>query len=122
MILRSDPDLISDVHEHEQKKQDSGVEEENPFMASRTLKKVIKICESSGRGIYKRIDENRELLEFLQQEAPELLDRCPWINGWIAANDQFFVKLSEAVNVENIFDQEKYGYFRQYPRPWPGRK
>ena len=35
--------------------------------------------------IYKRIDENRELLEFLKRKAPQLLEECPWLVWWIAS-------------------------------------
>ncbi len=83
----------------------------------RHLQRTIQVCEASSRGIFKRIDENRELLEFLQKEAPELLERCPWITGWIAGNDHFFNDLVHALGSENIFS----GVQRMHPRPWPGR-
>jgi hypothetical protein len=46
-------------------------------------------------GLIKRIDENRELLQTLQLKAPQLLVECPWIIGWISANDSFFVQLDQ---------------------------
>lgn len=53
----------------------------------------------AGRGIWKRIDENRELLACLQEHAPELLERFPFIEGWIAGTDIFLVNLSAAFEI-----------------------
>lgn len=68
------------------------------------------------RGIHKRIDENRELLEFLQTEAPELLKRCWWIEGWLETQDRFLVELLVITRTRNPLD----GLSRAFPRPWPG--
>jgi len=75
---------------------------------------IDDVCENTGRGIYKRIDENRELLELLLREAPELLDRCFWIIGWLENQDHFLVSLAQAAEIEN-----SYPLIRNFPRPMP---
>lgn len=77
---------------------------------------VKKLCRSNGRGIYKRIDENRELLELLQRESPDLMKRCPWIEGWLESQDHFLVELAATVGTKNRLA----GSFPNFPRPWPG--
>ncbi|MDD5388949.1 MAG: hypothetical protein PHD37_06370 [Gallionellaceae bacterium] len=69
------------------------------------------------RGIYKRIDENRELLELLQHEAPELLERCPWIEGWLDTQDEFLSELAVLTDAPN--PHAVLG--TTYPRSWPGK-
>lgn len=68
----------------------------------------------AARGIWKRIDENRELLAFLQEHAPELLERFPFIEGWIAGTDIFLVNLAAA------FEIRVPEWMYRMPRPWPG--
>lgn len=83
-----------------------------------TLARVMRLCtESDGsRGIWKRIDENRELLECLQKHAPEFLERCPWVDGWLGCQDAFLVSLKRLLNLADIPWQGA-----RFPRPWPGR-
>src|SRR5688572_17033545 len=57
------------------------------------------VLEQVGGGVHKRIDENRELLELLQQRAPELLEECPWIETWIGGNDEVFRGLEVALQM-----------------------
>lgn len=45
-------------------------------------------------GIWKRVDENRELLEELQRHCPTILNERGWIESWIQSNDAFFVELA----------------------------
>lgn len=74
--------------------------------------------EKVGGGVYKRVDENRELLELLQAKAPKLLKECPWIVGWIKSNDEFFVALemrSAQLNALNPQLSKRPGF----PRFWP---
>ena len=54
---------------------------------------LVVLLEQIGRGAHKRVDENRELLELLQSKVPHLLDECPWIVGWLRANDEVFVAM-----------------------------
>lgn len=73
-------------------------------------------CDDS-RGIWKRIDENRQLLEFLQNERPELLERFPFIETWIGNQDIFLMNL--LLLMELPLKPEWVGD-RKFPREWPG--
>ena len=89
---------------------------------ARALTAVRHVATRVGRGVHKRIDENRELLELLQARCPAFLVAHPWVEGWLASHDDFFTELARAVPVENPHakrNREVLGY--QYPRPWPGR-
>lgn len=78
---------------------------------------VREFCVESneGRGIWKVIDEQRELLECLQKHSPETLRRCPWIEGWLARTDMFLVNLARLLSLPDT----PPGVVR-FPRPWPG--
>lgn len=78
---------------------------------------VREFCVESneGRGIWKVIDEQRELLECLQKHSPETLRRCPWIEGWLARTDMFPVNLARLLDLPDT----PPGVVR-FPRPWPG--
>lgn len=65
-------------------------------------------------GVYKRIDENRELLDHIQQNAPALLRDAPWIEGWLDSQDRFLVEIANAAKPEDARLGE------DFPRPWPG--
>ena len=65
------------------------------------LEALEKVISKTNRGIFKRIDENRELLELLYEKAPELMDKCFWIRCWIESQDEFLSKLAEISGVEN---------------------
>ena len=81
------------------------------------LLSVREFCVESneGRGIWKVIDEQRELLECLQEHSPETLRRCPWIEGWLARTDMFLVNLARLLSLPDT----PPGMVR-FPRPWPG--
>ncbi len=81
------------------------------------LLELRKFCVDSneGRGIWKVIDEQRELLECLQTYAPEVLQRCPWLEGWLARTDMFLVNLVRLLGLPDT----PAGMGR-FPRPWPG--
>ena len=64
----------------------------------------------SGGGVFKRIDENRELLEVLQQKAPEFLQKNPWVYLWIEAHDEFFTELAKAADMEPLPGHEPMLY------------
>lgn len=82
------------------------------------MKKILGQHEG---GIYKRIDENRELLELLQREAPEMLARQPWIVGWLEAQDGFLCDLAAAVPLTDVQfpKQTRQQSGNSFPRPWP---
>lgn len=82
------------------------------------LNRLEKVIHTSYRGVVKRVDENREMLELLQQEAPEFLHKHPWVEGWLQGQDGF---LTELISAAEIKVPEMHGV-RKYPRPWPGPK
>ncbi|WP_407221966.1 hypothetical protein [Escherichia coli] len=65
------------------------------------LEALENVISKNNRGIFKRIDENRELLELLYEKTPELMDECSRIRGWIESQDEFLSKLAEVSGVEN---------------------
>lgn len=70
-------------------------------------------------GVYKRIDENRELLELIQQKAPELIRDNPWLEGWLQSQDEFLVSLADSFSPQHA----RYMHavrLGKFPRPWPG--
>jgi len=74
-----------------------------------------------GGGVFKRIDENRELMALLQARCPQVLHDQPWIEGWLRSNDDFFVavaSVTQAVNPLSHFNAVHEGV-RPFPRPWP---
>lgn len=88
------------------------------FGAHRTVKAIEGLATKRGStgGLLKRIDENRELLELLQKEAPEFVSSHPWLIGWMESNDQFFTQL------DAILGTAKPQHLpTNYPRPWPAR-
>lgn len=66
---------------------------------SKKQKNVERILSRHYGGIYKRIDENRELMELLQAKAPEFLAAHPWVNWWLDSTDAFLVDLEKAAPV-----------------------
>lgn len=84
----------------------------------RKLQRVTHVCAHSAQGIFKRIDENRQLLELLKQEVPELfeMDRCPWVECWIAGQDIFLNDIANAMNLEPCPS------IKPYLKKWTGEK
>ncbi len=64
-------------------------------------------------GIYKRIDENRELLELIADKHPEVLKNSPWIVGWVRANDEYFMAALHGMGM-TLHRANRPG-----PRPFP---
>ncbi|MBN3761297.1 hypothetical protein [Burkholderia sp. Ac-20365] len=83
---------------------------------ARQMEEVRRLALTRGStgGLIKRIDENRELLAFLQQECPDVLAKNWWVEGWIRMNDEFFTQLQAALEIA----PRRFG---DYPRPWPGK-
>lgn len=77
---------------------------------------IVRLCQESDsrRGIWKRIDENRELMELLATET-QFMKKFPYAAVWIAKTDAFLSALAEIVRPVNLFE----GSGRQFPRPWP---
>lgn len=84
-----------------------------PIRYKRTdrLRGVVRSCEG---GIYQRIDENRQLLEALQDNAPEFMAENAWIERWLAAQDLFLTQMAEAARIPM---SERL----PVPRLWPGK-
>ncbi|MBN3780473.1 hypothetical protein G3O06_23450 [Burkholderia sp. Ac-20345] len=76
----------------------------------------LSVLRGTTGGLTKRIDENRELLELLLNEAPEFVAEHRWLIGWIKANDSFFTQLSEILQVQN---HDERAHNTLVPRPWP---
>lgn len=80
---------------------------------SKKLKALEKVLTHSHRGIHKRIDENRELLELLQSHAPGFLEKNFWVEGWLRGQDGFLADLLATLPVANPVASGNF------PRPWP---
>ena len=78
---------------------------------------IVRLCQESDvqRGIWKRIDENRELMELLTTEAPKFMKKFPYVVGWLVKMDVFLGALAEIVRPVNPFE----GSECQFLRPWP---
>ena len=62
----------------------------NPFDE---LDRLVNTRGTTG-GLSKRIDENREIMNLIYTEAPQLVAKNPWLVGWLNANDEFFTQLA----------------------------
>ncbi|MBU4685528.1 hypothetical protein KC224_03245 [Cedecea davisae] len=81
-------------------------------------KKITEIQQTISRtegGLLKRIDENRELMELLERDAPELLAEKPWVRRWLESQDTYLRKVAAAAEVLC----ESPNPLRNYPRPMP---
>lgn len=57
------------------------------------LDSLINTRGSTG-GLAKRIDENREIMNLIYTQSPELVSSHPYLAGWLNANDEFFTELA----------------------------
>ncbi len=80
------------------------------------LTAIQQVVRRNGRGIHKRIDENRELMELLLTTAPALLREYPWVEGWIHSQDHFLVEIEKVAGIHLHQPPRLY----PFPRPWPG--
>ena len=78
------------------------------------LTKLLVTAQETQGGIYKRIDENRELLQLLMEKHPEVLEKSPWIEGWIRSNDDYFMNLLDDMGLPFHKDDPNY-----FVRPFP---
>ncbi|HDV1339354.1 TPA: hypothetical protein RHV69_004014 [Escherichia coli] len=51
-------------------------------------------------GVNKRISENRELLELIKNQYPEILDEYPWVSGWLDSQEKFLVALADKSGID----------------------
>jgi hypothetical protein len=77
------------------------------------------VMEQCNGGVFKRIDENRELLELLQARAPKFLEDCFWVEGWLQQQDEFLNALSQTVPAPNARFNPARMPPGVFPRPWP---
>ncbi|MBF5007083.1 hypothetical protein [Diaphorobacter caeni] len=89
------------------------------FFKSRTTPALVTLLEQVGGGAHKRVDENRELLELLQSKAPDVLEECPWIVGWLRANDDVFVGMAAMATELRL--EPRFAERPGFPRAWPER-
>ena len=90
------------------------------FARAKAMENVQRILARHHGGIYKRIDENRELLMLLQTKAPDLLAECPWVVGWLKSADGFLVDLEQVAPViEPQFGPHQSMGGSSFPRAWP---
>ena len=87
------------------------------FGRRNTVDRLQRILGQHHGGVYKRIDENRELLELLQRDAPALLAAQPWVIGWLKSQDLFLQELAATIDLPAIKIRSPSGY--QFPRHWP---
>lgn len=76
--------------------------------------KLLCIGFDRGRGIWKQVDENRELLQFLFSEFPEIKERAFFIESWIEDTDIFLNCLIELLELKQSHPSPFF------PRHWPG--
>ncbi|MCL6562177.1 MAG: hypothetical protein K6U87_04135 [Firmicutes bacterium] len=67
-------------------------------------------------GIYKRIDEVRELFELLKRDDPAFLATHPWVAGWLQSTDDFLVGLAERLDADRRLPM----MFPHRDSTWPG--
>jgi len=65
---------------------------------------VKRFVENEEGGVFKRIDENRELF-LLCKEYPEVFQNNPWVSSWLSSQDRFLTGLAE------ITEQDGRGRF-----------
>jgi hypothetical protein len=82
------------------------------------LHSIDAVLDNHQGGIAKRLDEEVELLEFLREKCPSLLEDNPWVEGWIESNHHFLSDLASAAEKTDSFRPNR---MRPFPRPWPGR-
>lgn len=91
------------------------------FGNAKVVSNIKRILGWVGGGVNKRIDENRELLELLRREAPDLVAKHPEIVNWLQSNDDFLCELHAVVPLEDAqFKSLAKGLGTGFPRPWPG--
>ena len=86
------------------------------------LRAVDDVTSRIGRGVFKRIDENRELLELLRERCPQFMVDHPWVEGWLESHDDFFVELAKATRADNPFEEANGSGITSFPRAWPGKR
>jgi hypothetical protein len=72
------------------------------------------------RRVYKRIDENRELLELLNAKVPEFVAAHPRVEGWLQSQDEFLTQLALDIPIDDArFLPDAHFGNDAFPRQWP---
>ncbi len=83
----------------------------------RQLTSIQEVIKNHSNGIYKRIDENRELMELIMHDHhPDFLERNWWVAAWLETQDRFLDALREA---SGLSVNKPFGPLAEYPRPRP---
>ncbi len=94
------------------------------FDVLKSIHPIKRVLGWMGGGVYKRIDENRELMELLRREAPDLVATHPEIVHWLQAHDDFFCGLEAALAPKDVQFSPRPPLpgsgIPGFPRPWPG--
>ncbi|MIE72715.1 hypothetical protein EL06_25845 [Salmonella enterica subsp. diarizonae] len=69
------------------------------MFTNRKFDNLVKVIKQSEGGIEKRLDENRELLETIIRESPNLLKDNPCIVHWFQSTEQWIFNVSVAANI-----------------------
>lgn len=76
-------------------------------------------------GVHKRIDENRELLDFLRRNHLECMPtEATWVEMALQSHDQFLNALVQSLPLgpdEGRFTYRALHNSCSFPRPWPGK-
>ncbi|PHM72351.1 hypothetical protein [Xenorhabdus sp. KJ12.1] len=82
------------------------------------LTEIKNIVTNNNCGIYKRIDENRELLELIYREYPNLIEKNPWVINWIKSQDEFLLAIANNLEINNELNiNTEFKYPRKFPQP-----
>lgn len=85
---------------------------------SKNQKNVEHILSQHYGGIYKRIDENREMVELLKQKYPSLFVDHFWVEGWLKSQDGFLNDLAKTIPKDK--NLKRFNVIEgKFPRPWP---
>lgn len=79
------------------------------------LNQIDQILSRHHGGLLKRVDENRELLDLLNQKFPAVMNENSWVKSWLSSQDQFLNELLKHGPEEYFFQANK---FQPFPREW----
>lgn len=89
--------------------------------SKKQLDQTRNVVENIAGGVYKRIDENRELHDLLQQAMPKFMESHPWVESWLNSNDEFFCLLADALPPTQARFMPSTTPGKVFPRPWTGK-
>lgn len=87
-----------------------------PDQDAMNFKRIRILCQGTdGVSIWRRLDENRRLLNLLHNYAPLMVEACPYIEGYIVNADIFLMNL---VTLQGLPEYQVWNG-EQFPRPFP---